>query len=247
MAGTSPVFAQDTPEARTPPTPQPGAPTESTQPPEKAILPPIAIEIDLTAQKAWLLQDGKRVYETPICSGRTGHETPAGDFSVLEKDLDHKSTMYGRIVDQNGRVLISDADGDMALPAGGKFVRAPMKHFMRFEGAVGMHAGRLPGYPASHGCVRLPAAKAALFLQHCGSGDTRTGFWESAPDRDIFQTPKADRRTSPGYASARHTQAGLAYPALYQAQLSAARHAGRPLNAIHSATYQHLSRPLLSD
>jgi hypothetical protein len=52
----------------------------------------------------------------------------------------------------------------MAVPAGAKFVRAPMKHFMRFNGAVGMHAGRLPGYPASHGCVRLPPAKAALFF-----------------------------------------------------------------------------------
>jgi lipoprotein-anchoring transpeptidase ErfK/SrfK len=191
MAGTSPVFAQDTPEARTPPTPveQPGAPTESTQPPEKAILPPIAIEIDLTAQKAWLLQDGKRVYETPICSGRTGHETPAGDFSVLEKDLDHKSTMYGRIVDQNGRVLISDADGDMALPAGGKFVRAPMKHFMRFEGAVGMHAGRLPGYPASHGCVRLPAAKAALFYNIAEVG-TPVRVFGKAPRTGTSSKPR---------------------------------------------------------
>jgi hypothetical protein len=144
-----------------PPTNEPAAASAPAEPQKPAA--GIAIEIDLTAQKAWVLQEGQRVYETPICSGRTGHETPAGNFSVLEKDLDHKSSLYGKIVDGNGRVLISDADGDMVLPAGGKFVRAPMKHFLRFDGAVGMHAGRLPGYPASHGCVRLPASKAALF------------------------------------------------------------------------------------
>src|SRR5687768_17545708 len=112
---------------------------------------PVSIEIDLTAQQAWVLQDGQRVYQTPISSGRTGHETPTGNFTVLEKDLDHKSSLYGRIVDGAGRVLVSDADSDTAVPAGGKFVPAPMRHFLRFDGAVGMHAGRLPGYPASHG------------------------------------------------------------------------------------------------
>ena len=190
MAGTSTIFAQETPVTPTAsPVEQSAAPAESTQPPVKVAPPPIAIEIDLTAQKAWLLQDGKRVYETPICSGRTGHETPAGDFSVLEKDLDHKSTMYGRIVDQSGRVLISDADGDMALPAGGKFVAAPMKHFMRLEGAVGMHAGRLPGYPASHGCVRLPASKAALFYNIAEVG-TPVRVFGKAPRTDTSSRPR---------------------------------------------------------
>ncbi len=52
----------------------------------------------------------------------------------------------------------------MAVPRGGKFIPAPMRYFIRFDGATGMHAGYLPGYPASHGCVRLPQEKAiALF------------------------------------------------------------------------------------
>jgi lipoprotein-anchoring transpeptidase ErfK/SrfK len=126
--------------------------------------PSIAIEIDLTAQKAWVLQEGQRVYETSISSGRTGFETPAGTFAVVQKDADHKSTLYGKIVDNNGRVLLSDADCDMPVPPGAKFQPAPMKNFFRFSGAVGMHAGRLPGYPASHGCIRLPPSKAALFF-----------------------------------------------------------------------------------
>jgi hypothetical protein len=123
----------------------------------------VAIEIDLAAQKAWVLQDGQRVYETPISSGRAGYETPTGEYAVLEKDPEHRSSLYGRVVDANGSVIIADADSDTPVPPGGKFVQAPMKNFMRFDGAVGMHAGRLPGYAASHGCVRLPAGKAALF------------------------------------------------------------------------------------
>lgn len=125
---------------------------------------PVAIEIDLSAQKALLLQDGQVTYESPISSGRSTHPTPTGNFAVIEKDLNHLSSLYGRIVSADGRILVRDADSDTPVPAGAKFVQAPMKHFLRFDGATGMHAGYLPGYPASHGCVRLPAVKAELFF-----------------------------------------------------------------------------------
>jgi len=59
---------------------------------------------------------------------------------------------------------VSDADADMKVPAGGKFIPAPMHYFMRFHGADGMHAGYLPGYPASHGCVRMPEEMAVAFF-----------------------------------------------------------------------------------
>lgn len=130
----------------------------------KPAKPPLAIEIDLSEQKAWVLQDGQRIYETKISSGRTGYETPAGSFAVVQKDPDHKSTLYGKILDRNDRVIVSDADCDTPVPPGAKFQPAPMKHFLRINGAVGMHAGRLPGHPASHGCIRLPPSKAALFF-----------------------------------------------------------------------------------
>ena len=142
----------------------------------------VSIEIDLSAQRAWLLQDGQRVYETPISSGRAAHPTPTGDFTVLEKDLNHRSSLYGRIVDAQGRALISDADADMSLPAGARFVQAPMKYFLRFDGATGMHAGHLPGYPASHGCVRLPAARAELFYNVAEVG-TPVRVFGTAPYR----------------------------------------------------------------
>ena len=123
----------------------------------------IAIEIDLSAQKAYLFHDGARIYVTPISTGRAGYRTRTGNFQVVQKDEDHVSTLYGRIVDAGGRTVVAGADSGMPVPAGGKFIAAPMHHFLRFDGATGMHAGHLPGYPASHGCVRLPAAKAALF------------------------------------------------------------------------------------
>jgi lipoprotein-anchoring transpeptidase ErfK/SrfK len=125
---------------------------------------PLAIEIDLALQKAFLLQDGKVVYDSPVSSGRPGHLTPTGNFQVLEKDENHLSSLYGKIVDTNGKTLTRDADADMAVPQGAKFVQAPMKHFLRFDGATGMHSGYLPGYPASHGCVRMPEVKAELFF-----------------------------------------------------------------------------------
>jgi len=150
------------------------------------------IEIDLSAQKAWVLQNGERLYEAPIASGRAGRETFTGDYVVTEKDPDHRSSHYGRIVDARGRTLIPDVDADTPRPAGAKFVQAPMKFFLRFDGAIGMHAGRLPGYPASHGCVRLPAGKAALFYRVAKIG-----------------TPVRVFGRAPGTRSPRNPQAGV--------------------------------------
>jgi lipoprotein-anchoring transpeptidase ErfK/SrfK len=124
------------------------------------------VELDLGHQRAYLLKDGKTISESPISSGRAGHLTPTGSFAVVQKDLNHVSTLYGKIVEKDsGRVVKSGADVATPVPKGCKFVPAPMKWFMRFEGAAGMHAGILPGYPASHGCVRMPPAKAKLFYE----------------------------------------------------------------------------------
>src|SRR5687767_9008259 len=122
-----------------------------------------SVEIDLQEQRAYLLRNRRVVLDSPISSGRAKYRTPTGSFRITEKDMDHRSTLYGKIVDSRGRTLVSDADADMPVPRGAKFVNAPMHYFMRFTGAVGMHAGYLPGYPASHGCVRLPKERAAAF------------------------------------------------------------------------------------
>ena len=155
----------------------------------------IAIEIDLAAQKARLLHDGGVVYESPISSGRPGHRTPAGNFAVLQKDEDHLSTLYGRIVDAGGRTVVLGADSAMPVPRGGRFVPAPMRHFLRYDGATGMHAGYLPGWPASHGCVRMPPAKAALFFNIAEVGTPVRVFGTppntTPPERPAAPKPRA--------------------------------------------------------
>ena len=78
--------------------------------------------------------------------------------------MNHYSSIYGKIVDANGNTIVADADVDMKVSRGGKFIPAPMRYFMRFHEADGMHAGYLPGYPASHGCVRMPEQLAIAFF-----------------------------------------------------------------------------------
>ena len=124
-----------------------------------------SVEIDLQQQRAYLLQNGRPVLASPISSGRYGHLTETGSFKVIEKERNHYSSMYGKIVDAYGRTVVADADVDMQVPRGCKFVPAPMPYFMRFHGSDGMHAGYLPGYPASHGCVRMPEQLAIAFYQ----------------------------------------------------------------------------------
>ena len=109
-----------------------------------------SIEIDLQQQLAYLLRGGQIEIVSPISSGRFGHLTETGSFKIIQKEKNHFSNMFGKIVDAAGNTLVSDADSAMPLRAGAKFVPAPMRYFMRFNGATGMHAGYLPGYPASH-------------------------------------------------------------------------------------------------
>lgn len=164
VSGTTPGVSGTTPAVTG--TESQMAATPSPTPPS-----PYSIEIDLQTQRAYLLKNGQKIAEAPISSGRAGHLTPTGNFEVIEKDLNHFSNLYGKFVEKgSGRVVKSGADVAMPVPKGCKFVPAPMKWFMRFDGAAGMHAGILPGYPASHGCVRMPAAKAELFYNTVAVG-----------------------------------------------------------------------------
>jgi hypothetical protein len=126
--------------------------------------PGYQVEIDLQQQMAYLISGRQLVLASPISSGRSTHNTKAGSFKIIEKERNHFSNLYGKIVDARGRTVVSDADADMRVPRGGRFVPAPMRYFMRYNGAEGMHAGYLPGYPASHGCVRMPEEMAIAFF-----------------------------------------------------------------------------------
>ena len=86
------------------------------------------IEVDLDAQTAQLFVDDVAEEAVPISSGRKGYPTPKGEFVVTNKHRHWTSTIYG----------------------------AAMPYYLRLScRAFGLHAGHLPGYPASHGCIRL--------------------------------------------------------------------------------------------
>ena len=77
-----------------------------------------SVEIDLQEQRAYLLQNGRPVLASPISSGRYGHLTQGGSFKVIEKERNHYSSIYGKIVDGSGRTVVADADVDMKVPSG---------------------------------------------------------------------------------------------------------------------------------
>ena len=91
---------------------------------------PLLLTIDLTAQRLLVYRDGALMAATAISTGSLGRETPTGVFTVLAKEVMHRSTTYDD---------------------------APMPYMQRLtEKGIAIHAGDLPGYPASHGCIRLP-------------------------------------------------------------------------------------------
>jgi lipoprotein-anchoring transpeptidase ErfK/SrfK len=130
------------------------------------------IIVSLPKQRAYLMMAEEVVIESPISSGKRGHTSPGGKFTVLEKDPNHHSTLYGDFVDSSGRVVRAGVSARIdAAPSGTHFAGAPMKWFMRLTGeGVGMHVGFLPGYPASHGCIRMPEEGAKLFYDHVKVG-----------------------------------------------------------------------------
>jgi lipoprotein-anchoring transpeptidase ErfK/SrfK len=121
--------------------------------------------VSITKQRAYLLLGDQIAIDSPISSGKRGHASPTGSFTILEKDKDHHSNIYGDYKDSQGRTVRGGISAHIdSAPSGTHFVGASMKWFMRLTGeGVGMHVGILPGYPASHGCIRMPEPAAALF------------------------------------------------------------------------------------
>jgi lipoprotein-anchoring transpeptidase ErfK/SrfK len=126
--------------------------------------------IDLSEQRAYLVEQGRVALVSPIASGKPGWLTPTGDFRIFNKDVDHHSRSFGSVIDACGRVVNSNATPNSRVPRGCHYRPAPMPYFMEFSPAVGMHAGYLPGYPASHGCVRMPRDLAAMFFERVHTG-----------------------------------------------------------------------------
>ena len=132
----------------------------------------IHIVVSIPKQRAYLMIGEQIVADGPISSGKRGHETPRGHFSVMEKDPNHHSSLYGDFVDRSGRIVRAGVSAHIdSAPSGTHFAGAAMKWFLRLTGeGVGMHIGILPGYPASHGCVRESVDGAKLFYDHAKVG-----------------------------------------------------------------------------
>ena len=132
----------------------------------------VHVVISLPKQRAYLMVGEQIVIDSPISSGKRGHTSPTGHLPVLEKDPNHHSSLYGDFVDSSGRIVRAGVSARIdSAPSGTHFVGATMKWFMRLTGdGVGMHIGILPGYPASHGCIRMPPDGAKLFYDRVKVG-----------------------------------------------------------------------------
>jgi len=130
------------------------------------------IVVSIPKQRAYLKIGDQVVADGPISSGKSGHGTPTGHFTVMEKDPNHHSSLYGNFVDGSGRIVRGGVSARIdSAPSGTHFAGAPMKWFLRLTGeGVGMHIGILPGYPASHGCIRESDDGAKLFYDHVKVG-----------------------------------------------------------------------------
>ncbi len=120
-------------------------PGEYTWHPERQPDGPVSIVVSLDEQRVHVYRNGIRIAVSTCSTGKPGHETPTGVFVVLQKDRDHRSSTYNN---------------------------APMPNMNRLTWrGIALHAGNLPGYPASHGCVRLPLDFSAnLFeITHLGT------------------------------------------------------------------------------
>lgn len=132
-----------------------------------------SIVVSLGQQRAYLYRGKEVVSEANISTGREGYRTPTGKFRVIRKHRDHRSGLYGDYVDRDGDIVKANVDiRKHQRPRGARYLGAPMPYYVEFRPGYGLHAGDRPGYPASHGCVRLSYWKARQFF-HASKIGTR--------------------------------------------------------------------------
>lgn len=130
------------------------------------------IKINRAQQRAFFYKGGVLVGVSRISSGTEDHGTPAGRYKITEKDEDHVSSAYGVFKDRaTGMTTNDNVDIRKDKPKPSEiFYNAPMPNFMRFTGGIGMHTGYLPGYAASHGCIRMPHHMSTKFFENVQLG-----------------------------------------------------------------------------
>jgi hypothetical protein len=129
-----------------------------------------SIKISITEQRAYFYKNNLLVGISQLSTGREGKNTPVGHFSVISKDKDHASSLYGDFVDKNDQVVKPNVAVSDPKPPGTHFKGAPMPYYMQIAPGFGLHAGYLPGYPASHGCIRMPEFMAENFFKSVSVG-----------------------------------------------------------------------------
>jgi lipoprotein-anchoring transpeptidase ErfK/SrfK len=129
------------------------------------------IEVRIGEQKVYVYQDDHVAGISPTTTGKDGHNTPTGEYTIIKKEINHKSNLYGVFLDANGYIVDADAKAGEAAPAGAVYDSADMPYYMKIrDDGTGLHAGYLPGYRASHGCIRLPNAFAELLYSNVSEG-----------------------------------------------------------------------------
>jgi len=121
----TPVAAQQQP-AGTPPEDLKGG--EFVWNPDASPSGPVVVVVSLSEQFAYVYRNGLRIAYCPVATGKPGHETPTGVFTILQKDKDHVSSIYN--------------------------AKMPYTERLTWSG-ICLHAGSIPGYPNSHGCIHL--------------------------------------------------------------------------------------------
>ena len=115
---------------------------------------PVAIVVSLPLQRAWVFRGGVAIGVSTVSSGQPGYDTPIGAFRILEKDVDHHSSLYDN---------------------------APMPFMLRLTwDGVALHGGKVVAEPASHGCVRLPHGFARHLFEATPVG-SRVVITDEAP------------------------------------------------------------------
>jgi L,D-transpeptidase catalytic domain len=129
------------------------------------------IVVHLSEQKAYFYKGRHLIGESTVSTGKPGFSTPPGHYTVLQKDKNHLSSIYGDYIDDQGNVIKTNIDNRKdPRPRGTHFDGARMPYFMRFRGGYGMHAGYVPPFRASHGCIRLPERMARRFFNAAHEG-----------------------------------------------------------------------------
>ena len=129
-----------------------------------------SIKISIKEQRAYFYKNGMLVGISQLSTGREGKNTPVGHFSVISKDKAHASSMYGDFVDKADQVVKPNVAVSDPKPPGTHFKGAAMPYYMQIAPGFGLHAGYLPGYPASHGCIRMPEFMAENFFKSVSVG-----------------------------------------------------------------------------